>query len=390
MDDGVLTYSDLLDYITSLNDGGARSKDLRVYKESILGSYRDLSMTAEWDYYLGEGRIDLVANYNTGTVAYDHTGGANERQLTLTGGTWPTWIKFGRVRFNETVYKVESRVSSTIITLDSVFNPGEDVASSTTYESYRSVYSLPSDMWRLYDVAVEKSYWVTYYISPTEWLQRERFVQSFGQTWAWTIMRDPDNDNLWALWVDPSPETAEPLGFIYRRRPRTLRWAGVETEARTYTASGSSGASTLTTSTGLPSSMVGSVIRLSSDTTTHPTGLAGDNPYNEQHKITAISGTTVTIDGTLGQAYTSTKIVVSDPVDMTETMIEALKAQVEYRLARMSNDTRDVSMNKQVADMELRRALEAEARHWSSIGRGRQSRYHYLFRHLESTITTDS
>ena len=329
MDDGVLTYSDLLDYITSLNDGGARSKDLRVYKESILGSYRDLSMTAEWDYYLGEGRIDLVANYNTGTVAYDHTGGANERQLTLTGGTWPTWIKFGRVRFNETVYKVESRVSSTIITLDSVFNPGEDVASSTTYESYRSVYSLPSDMWRLYDVAVEKSYWVTYYISPTEWLQRERFVQSFGQTWAWTIMRDPDNDNLWALWVDPSPETAEPLGFIYRRRPRTLRWAGVETEARTYTASGSSGASTLTTSTGLPSSMVGSVIRLSSDTTTHPTGLAGDNPYNEQHKITAISGTTVTIDGTLGQAYTSTTIVVSDPVDMTEPMIEALKAQVE-------------------------------------------------------------
>ena len=182
-------------------------------------------------------------------------------------------------------------------------------------------------------------------------------------------MRDPDNDNLWALWVDPSPETAEPLGFIYRRRPRTLRWAGVETEARTYTASGSSGASTLTTSTGLPSSMVGSVIRLSSDTTTHPTGLAGDNPYNEQHKITAISGTTVTIDGTLGQAYTSTKIVVSDPVDMTETMIEALKAQVEYRLARMSNDTRDVSMNKQVADMELRRALEAEARHWSCVGR---------------------
>ena len=101
-------------------------------------------------------------------------------------------------------------------------------------------------------------------------------------------MRDPDSDNRWALWVDPHPSTAEPLGFIYRRRPRTLRWAGTETAARTYTITGTSGATTVTTSSNLPSSMVGSVLRLPTGTD-HPTGLGGTEPFNEQFKITAIS-----------------------------------------------------------------------------------------------------
>ena len=59
--DTVSTFEDMLDYITAMTDGGARSKDLRMHKEVIIGSYRDLSMAAEWDYYMGEGRVDLLA-----------------------------------------------------------------------------------------------------------------------------------------------------------------------------------------------------------------------------------------------------------------------------------------------------------------------------------------
>lgn len=389
--DTVSTFEDMLDYITAMTDGGARSKDLRMHKEVIIGSYRDLSMAAEWDYYMGEGRVDLVALYNTGSVAYDHTGDSDyERKLTLTGtgAAWPSWAKFGRVRIDDAVYTVESRVSDSIITLDSNSNPGADVAASTSYELFRSVYPLPDDLWRLYDVGVEKSFWVTYYLSPSAWQQRERFLKSSGQTWAWTLMKDPDSDGKWALWVDPSPDTAEPLMFIYRRRPRILRWAGTETEARTYTFSGSDDASTLTTSTALPSSMVGSIIRLSSNSK-HPTGLGGTNPYNEQHKITKIDGTTVTISGTLGQTYAaSSKFTVSDIIDMSDTMIEALKAQIEYRFSRFANDQRGIVTSRQVADFELRRALEAEQRYASR--HGGFSRYDYLFRHTSSAISTGS
>jgi len=225
MDDHVLTYHDLLDFTTALTDGGARTKDMRVFREVIQGAYRDLAMVCEWDYYMKEGRIDLVANQSSSTIEYDHTGSGNEREITLASGTWPSWAKYGRIRFGDVVYPVESRVSNTLLTLSEEFNPGADVSTGTSYNIYRSVYPLPADLWRLYDVAVEKSNWVTGYLTPSQWLQRERFVQSNGQTWAWTIMKDPDNDNRFALWVDPSPSTAEPLGFIYRRRPRTLRWA---------------------------------------------------------------------------------------------------------------------------------------------------------------------
>lgn len=201
-------------------------------------------------------------------------------------------------------------------------------------------------------------------------------------------MKSPDDEGRWALWVDPSPSTAEPLGFIYRRRPRTLRWAGTETEARSYTAGGSASASTATTSTALPSSMVGSIIRFGT-AATHPSGLAGNSPFIEQHKIKSISSTTVTLDGTLSQAHSSAKIVVSDPIDMNDQMQEALKAQLEYRLARFSNDTRDMMTAKQIADAELRRVLESESRHFSGRGGSSHSRYNYMFRHLDGQITTD-
>ena len=394
VDDGVLTFHDMLDYITALTDGGARTKDLRLHKEAILGAYRDITMCHEWDYYMKEGRVDLVANQTSSTIAYDHTGGANERQVTLASGTWPGWAKYGRIRFNDVVYPVESKVSGSdvLLTLGEDLNPGADVAALTTYDLYRSVYSLPADLWRLYDVAVEKSYWITYYLTPTEWLQRERFTATTGQTWAWTIMKDPDNDNRFALWVDPAPSTAEPLGFIYRRRPRTLRWAGTETEARTYTfGSRSIGNDSLVTSTALPASMVGSVVRLANSTTTHPTGLAGSSPYAEQFKIASLSGTTVSLDSALTQAYAggTNKLVVSDPIDMNDTMLEAFKAQVEYRLSRFANDLQDMTASKGVAEMELRRSLEAEAR-VSSSGGARGSRYDYLFSHLQNIITTSS
>jgi len=291
--ESIITYEDLLGYITALTDGGARTKDLRMHKEVIQGAYRDLAMSYEWRYYLKEGRINLVASYSTGTIDYDHEDGSgNEiREVTLagSGAVWPSWAKYGRIRFGDVVYPIESRTSNSVIILGSDFNPGADVAALTTYEIYRSVYPLPEDLWRLYDVAVEKNYWLPHYITPSEWFQQDRFSQTSGQTWAWTIMKDPDADGRFALWVDPSPSTAEPLGFIYRRRPRALRWAGTEVAARTYTfAAASIGATAVVTSVALPSTMVGSLIRLSDtidSVSTLPTGLAGTNPYVEQHKI---------------------------------------------------------------------------------------------------------
>ena len=391
--ESVVTYSDMLDYITALTDGGARTKDLRMHKEAILGAYKDVAMNNEWAYYMTEGRINLSSSYNTGTVVYDHTGGSSERILTLSGGTWPSWIQYGRVKIGDSTYPVDTKVSGTVVTLREDNNPGADVASSS-YTSYRSAYALPSDMWRLYDVAVEKSNWLTYYVSPTEWQQRESYMSSGGQTWAWTIMKDPDNYGRWSLFVDPYPTTDEPLIFIYRRKPRDLRWSGTEAAARASSSqdiSATAGASTITTDSALPQSMVGSIIRLS-ETATHPTGLAGNNPYFEQHKITKIASTTVTIQDPITNTvnYSNDYFIVSDPIDMSDNMIEALKTEIEYRLARFSNDTRDVVTARKIADYQLRRALEAESRINTRGGASMRSRYSYLFTNLDGAITTSS
>jgi hypothetical protein len=387
--ESIITYEDLLGYITALTDGGARTKDLRMHKEVIQGAYRDLAMSYEWRYYIKEGRINLVASYSTGTIQYT----ASSNTLALTTGSWPSWAKYGRVRIDDVIYIIDS-ISGSNATLDSVFQPTDNIDAGTSYELFRSVYPLPEDLWRLYDVAVEKNYWMPHYITPSEWLQRERFHQVSGQTWAWTIMKDPDDDGRFALWVDPSPSTAEPLGFIYRRKPRALRWAGTETAARTYTfGTGSAGDTTITTSIALPANMVGSIVRLADSDSILPTGLAGNSPYSEQQKITEINSSTrvVTLAGTLNQAYTEAtgKLVVSDPIDMNDTMIEALKAQIEYRFSRFANDQRSTTTARDAADFELRRALEAEARYKVTPGVP-QSRFHYMFAHLASTITTDT
>ena len=183
--------------------------------------------------------------------------------------------------------------------------------------------------------------------------------------------------------------------FMYRRKPRVLRWSGTEAKARTCTANGSTSADPAITSVAdssgavtMPSSMVGSIVRLATDSAL-PTGFAGSNPFNEQHEITAVGSGTISILGTLSQAYSGAKLLISDPIDMSDNMLEAFKAQMEYRLARFSNDQRGTVTAQKVADFELRRALEAESR-VAMNSSGRMTRYDYLFTHLSNVITTSS
>ncbi|QDP56186.1 MAG: hypothetical protein Unbinned1524contig1001_57 [Prokaryotic dsDNA virus sp.] len=385
-----VTYDDMLSYLTSLLDGGARTKDLRMHKEVIQGAYRDIAMGNEWQYYMTEGRVNLDASYSTGTVAYN----TSTNELTLTGGTWPTWAKYGRIEIGDDLYDVSKRVSTTVLNLGTL-KPTETISGGTKYTIHRSIYPLPSDMQRIYEVGIEKNNWVTYYISPTEWQKRERYFSGTGQTWAWTIMKDPHDKGVWALYVDPNPSTAEPLMFMYRRKPRVLRWSGTEAKARTCTANGSTSADPAITSVAdssgavtMPSSMVGSIVRLAADSAL-PTGFSGSNPFNEQHEITAVGSGTISILGTLSQAYSGAKLLISDPIDMSDNMLEAFKAQMEYRLARFSNDQRGTVTAQKVADFELRRALEAESR-VAMNSSGRMTRYDYLFTHLSNVITTSS
>lgn len=369
LDRGLLTYSDLLDYCVAWSQGGARTKQQVDFREAVQGAYRDLGLANKWEYYLDEYRINLNAPYETGTVTFDLTGNAaGERALTLATGTWPDWIARGRIIIDNVVYKVasESNVQAKVL-LDPILCPTADITTASTYVAYQSVYPFPDDMLSVEDVFIEKGLWAASYVSPTEWLARERFSQASGRTYAWTIMRDTKTRGRFAMYTSPYPSTAEPVGFIYRRRPRPLRFAGTESGNRTATCTASLGGTTIQTSVGLSTNLAGCVIRLSSDTSSHPTGMAGLNAYAEQHLIKSVAGNTVELDGTtLENAYTSTKMVISDPVDANEAMLEALKARMEYRLARMHGDIKETDARLRIADREMRQAMEMESRTLSS------------------------
>lgn len=393
--ESVHTYQDMLDYCVDILDGGQRTKSTNFLAQVITGALNDLYLAHEWQYYLDEHRVTLSANYDTGTIEFDLTGHADsERALVITTGTWPSWAKRGRVRIGDIVYIVEDTVTANaaVLKLDETFSPVADVAAGTSYNLFRSVYTLPDDFMAFRDsIMVENNYWITHYISPSEWLRRERYWQTTSQTWAWTIMRDPDELGRWAVWTDPSPDAADPLGFIFRRRPRRMRWKGTESTARVTVNDGTTavGDSTVILTTTLPQNMVGSVIRFHDDTTNWPTGLSGQYPYLEQQQIKSISGTTVTFEGTTTYAITDTsKAVVTDYIDLHETMLEAFKAGIELRLHRSLGDRMKTATSMSLYKESLRLALENESMYRDSFGS--VSRYTHLFKHLAGQITTEA
>ena len=99
----------------------------------------------DWSFLYTQDSISIEAPYSTGTIAFDYTGGTHELQVTLSGGTWPAWAIEGEIEISGVDYGVATRISDTVILLDSNNNPGEDVAASTSYSLHKDDYNLPDD-----------------------------------------------------------------------------------------------------------------------------------------------------------------------------------------------------------------------------------------------------
>ena len=144
------TYRDMIDHLGDVFGFLSSDKELRLARGAIREAYQNVGMAREWTYLITQGRIDVVASYETGTITYDLTGGTYEYELTLATGTWPSWARYGRLEIDgyDNIFKVAERKSDTVVTLEPNFEPGEDVAAGTTYELFRSVYTLPSDLFK--------------------------------------------------------------------------------------------------------------------------------------------------------------------------------------------------------------------------------------------------
>lgn len=382
------TYQDMTDRLLDIFDlDRAASRDLRMARAAVLTAYRDMHQRAHWSYYDRQAVIVTVAPYETGTVEYDHAGGANERQLTITGGTWPTWAASGRVVIGDVHYDVESRVSNTIITLGASSNPGADVPSGTTYAIYRNAYDLPPDFSKV------RSVWnatLNEPIPPATIDSQNFLVNSDGSSTSrpcmYSIASNVDYVFKDAMQINP-PDAAYSISVAYTAQPRALSLeqyatgtATVAADSVTVTGSG----------TAFDASHVGCVIRFSSSGSTMPTNAVGyrdsnvDNPAAHQAIVKSVaSGTSLTIDVASPSALSAVKFTISDRLDVQPgVMLTALEKLAAWEMARLCK-REDVDRYERQAMSALRLAMENNQRSDDSQAGWRRSPF------VNAGITTE-
>ncbi len=328
--------------------GGTTAGDQVKIRQAIIDAYNRVTRERDWAYLLNEHRIQLDVKYTTGTIVYDHTGGTNEKEVTLTTGTWPSWAAEGRIVIDSVVHQVHSRVSDSVITLDATMNPGSDIAAGTTYSLYHTTYPLPENFRKMHDIIEESGWWANYYVHPNEWKQLERATTNQESLFAWTLMFDPDIHSRWVLQVFGSPSEAKTLDFIMLRFARSLWFTGFDTALDRIGTITANTASVTGSGTAFTANMIGSVLR-TRDTSDHPQARTGLKPWIAQEVITArASVSAITLNAALDtDAAATTKYIITDPLDIDRTLVNAF-----YRCAQWQYD---ISSN--ASDGQIRKSL---------------------------------
>lgn len=361
----LITYRDMQDHLIEYLGGDTDLSARTSIRRAIQEAYRCLANKHNWSYLYAKGRVNVSAAYSTGTVAYDHTGGASERMLTLTDGTWPTWAAFGAVIINDVVYEVATRESNSVITLSRTSNPGEDIAAGETYTIYRDTYPMPTDFRKSDLMHLVSDGGEIDYVSAADWLNTiGGMTRNPSTPTRYCFRGDPNYMGQMAISLDPPPDEALSIDFIYQRAPRALTLV----EAKDGTASVTEDDATVTGSgTAFTSSMVGSVIRFYSTGVSDPTGVVGQYPAVMERVVMSVtSATSLEMDEAADQSLADVKYVISDPVDIDQQVMATFffrEAEMQLRIAKRLKDAGNESGAYQMAMLE---ALEADSRYLGS------------------------
>jgi len=338
----ILTYRDTIEAATDFLSGNSSSAAQGDIRRGIHAAYREIGDAFSWSFLHKQGRVPLKALESTGTVAYDHTGGDNERQLTLTPDddeTWPSWAVEATVRVGSIPCRVESRVSDTVLTLDVVLNPGIDVATGASFQIYPTCYTLPHDFQRLEQPWGEDTWRFGENITRDELLALDRFRDTTGGIRRFAIGEVADLQGSLGLYIHPASDADETLDFMYRRQPRQMRFSGYDLADTVGTIDVTAASSAVTgTDTTFAAKMVGSVLRIGSDGTNIPSGLDGLYPFDDERIIASrASDTTITLDTAVSTSQSGVKYCVSDPIDLHPAAYNAFLACVNKYLAVSRN-----------------------------------------------------
>lgn len=366
------TYQDAVEWLLDFyGRTTASARDMRIAKRAVDNAYREIAQAHNWKFYRAAYTFHTDDDYDTGTVAYDHTGGTYERMLTLTSGEWPANAAYGEVKMTSYgAYPVEARKSSTIITLTQDQNPGVDIAAGATYDWWRTSYPLPLDFMKMADPLDEKDGWglpgLTY-IEPEQFFGLTRWwgTTTVAQPGGYTIYQDR-RTGLQSIFLGEPPAEVRSYGFQYIRRPRPLRVAEYATGTATVVTD-----STALEGTGVTwtSDHIGCIFRLSTNATQKPTSPFGnldgiDNPAVLTRVVASrTDADTMVLDVASDVTKSTCRYTLSDPIDIDwPVMGTYFQRLMEYHLSVLVNDIKERTTRRAWAEAEYHRATAADQR----------------------------
>lgn len=314
----VYTAQDEIERLLVTQELTSAGRQRQLARTAILNSLRELPNRNRWTYYDRRYTLRTVAS-QTGTLTYDHTGGASERLLTLATATLPTdgTGEFYRVIIAEVHYDIERVLTSSTAILHANNNPGADVTAGTACTVYRAFYPFPVNFRKLAHVwDTDQDREMVMVASDELHSQSISYFATPGTPEFYTIGSRGNVLSSLGLIFSPPPSAARSFDILYEAGPQpisTWKYANGKVGTSTVTATLSDGGET-------NAKMVGSVIRFTDSASVEPTGLAGgmegDNPFTEQRVIVAVpSSSTLTLHASM-DTLTAKKYTISDPIDI--------------------------------------------------------------------------
>lgn len=358
----ITTFDDMIEHLSRRIGQEPSVASLSDVRTAILDAYREFADAHPWRYLEQVGRLVTVPPYSTGTIAFTHS----TRTVTLTGGTWPTWARYGTLKIGNVLCQVQSRTSGTALVLDPTLNPGADIASGNAYTLFRDTYDLPADMRNMGRMlSATTRLWLAP-TSPIAWLDEMVTFSDQGDPWRYIIVGSPHTPGRLAVRFAPAPSTAITIDYWYQRRPRAIVVG--EYDAGTCAVSG---ATVTGTGTAWTSAMEGCVFRCSSLSNRKPTSFLGDTaPTHESRILTRASDTSITLADAATATLSGVKYSISDPIDIEDgAMLSAFHRLCEYKLS-LVRPLKDMQSPASAYQAALIRAKEADARYRSGMDRG--------------------
>lgn len=348
-----LGFKDLIDHARDWAGMPVGQGNSRLIYQAVQSAVRECEYARPWQFMRRYGRVSLDVPYSTGTIDYDDTGGAYERMVVLTGGTWPSWAADGVLEVDGKSYFVERRISDTVLTLVPDLKPDGDF-SGKQYRLNHVIYQLPSDFAQGGTLYVDQSWFRMQVIRLDEWMQLYHlggfraglpFFVAFGQ--------DQRHPGRFAMFISPVALGGQKIDFMYQASLRQLRAAGEGPPDNVGTID-ISGTTVTGTGTDFRPWHKGCLLRVGWNSNKPPTGWNGDNPPAEELEVLSVdSSTQLTLKSAPSQNYTGAAYLLTDPVDVPPSFQNLLYRAVE----RQMNQAFQLGKEPRQLDREFQRAF---------------------------------